>query len=164
MITEFILNEPESVRAIDAIARVNYLHDRFRRAGKISDDDMLYTLSVFALEPVRWTELYEWRSLTVVERCAMGVFWKDVGDMMDIPLDRLSHSESGWKNGLQWLEDLHQWSLQYESEHMVHSLSNSRLAESTFDIALHNVPAMFRPVCRRAATVVIEPRLRAAME
>jgi hypothetical protein len=50
---------------------MNYLHSRYQKAGKISNDDMLYTLSLFVLEVKRWVGLYEWRSLTPLEICAM---------------------------------------------------------------------------------------------
>jgi hypothetical protein len=38
---------PKSERAIKAIARMNYIHSTYQKAGKISNDDLLYTLSVF---------------------------------------------------------------------------------------------------------------------
>jgi hypothetical protein len=75
LLTEVVLNLPDSERAIDGVARVNFLHGRYRRAGKISDDAMLYTLSLFALEPGRWVARYDWRPLSDVEKCAMGIFW-----------------------------------------------------------------------------------------
>lgn len=71
LITEFIANSPTSERANSAIARMNYLHDRYQRAKKISNDDMLYTLSLFVLEVEKWIGLYEWRSLTPMEICAL---------------------------------------------------------------------------------------------
>jgi hypothetical protein len=74
VITEVVLNKPDSERAISGIAFMNYLHGRYIKAGKISNDDMLYTLSLFVLEPIRWTAKYEWRGVTDFERCAMGVY------------------------------------------------------------------------------------------
>ena len=41
-----------------------------RQKGFISNDDFLYTLGLFALEPIRWVERYEWRSLSLMEKCA----------------------------------------------------------------------------------------------
>jgi hypothetical protein len=71
LITEFLGHSPTSERTNAAIARMNYLHSRYQKAGKISNDDMLYTLSLFVLEVERWVGLYEWRSLTPLEICAM---------------------------------------------------------------------------------------------
>ncbi|KAF2185019.1 hypothetical protein K469DRAFT_726903 [Zopfia rhizophila CBS 207.26] len=67
-----------------ALSRMNYLHSKYQKAGKISNDDMLYTLSLFALEPIRWIYLYEWRRLTDLERCACGTFWKTMGNDMHV--------------------------------------------------------------------------------
>ena len=71
LIQEFTVNPPDSERALDATARMNYIHSIYQRKGLISNDDMLYTLSLFALEPVRWVNKYEWREFTDLEVCAM---------------------------------------------------------------------------------------------
>ena len=52
LLLEFCLYKPSSNRSTEAIARMNYLHRRYIKAGKISNDNMLRTLSVFSLEPV----------------------------------------------------------------------------------------------------------------
>ena len=49
---------------------MNWLHSRYN----ISNDDMLYTLSVFVTSPDKWLGLYDWRGLTelevsVISRC-----------------------------------------------------------------------------------------------
>lgn len=64
-------HSPTSERATSAIARMNWLHGRYQKAGKISNDDMLYTLALFLLEPERWIRLYEWRDLTEMEIAGM---------------------------------------------------------------------------------------------
>lgn len=71
LIVEFMGKEPASERACSAIARMNYLHGRYQKAGKISNDDMLYTLSLFILEVPRWVDKFEWRTLTPLEVCGM---------------------------------------------------------------------------------------------
>lgn len=71
LISEFVGNEPDSERANAATARLNYIHGWYQKQGQISNDDMLYTLTLFALEPVRWINRYEWRKLTDLEICAL---------------------------------------------------------------------------------------------
>ena len=39
LLLEFGLNKPTSNRAIEAIARTNYLHSKWQRAGKITNDE-----------------------------------------------------------------------------------------------------------------------------
>jgi hypothetical protein len=53
----------DSERHARALARMNYLHSHY----KISNDDFLYTLSVFVTSPQRWIEKWEWRPLTELE-------------------------------------------------------------------------------------------------
>jgi hypothetical protein len=62
---------PSSERVCSAIALMNYLHSWYQKAGKISNDDLLYTLSLFVLEVERWVRLYDWRTLTPLEMCAL---------------------------------------------------------------------------------------------
>jgi hypothetical protein len=164
IITEVVLNKPDSERTISGIALMNYLHGRYIKAGKISNDDMLYTLSLFVLEPIRWTAKYEWRCVTNLERCAMGICWKDLGEKMNISYDKLPSASSGWKDGFHWLEELEAWSLAYEAKNMVPAESNATLARGTFDIALFNVPAFLKPYGYSVASCLLEPRLQAAMK
>lgn len=83
------LQPPGSTHHVDPIARMNFIHPLYRKSGKISDDDMLYTLSLFALEPSRWIARYKWRELSDVEKCGIGTFWKYMGDAVEVPYSGL---------------------------------------------------------------------------
>lgn len=162
--TEVVLNEHSSERSLDGIARINFLHSRYRKAGKISDNDMLYTLSLFALEPIRWVARYDWRSLTSVEKCALGVFWRDLGEAMDIPFERLEQTMGERAvDGLAWLEALSAWSLEYEKEKMQPAETNETVSRATLDVALFNVPKRLRGFALGVVGALLEPRLRHAM-
>lgn len=156
-------NDPASDRALNAIARMNYLHSGYRRGGEILDADMLYTLSLFALEPPRWVKQYEWRDLTDMELCAMGTFWKSVGDAMMIPYDALPSRSTGWTDGLHWLEELKAWSLKYEASHMVPDIANKRLADHSVKILFWYMPTALRETSRVLAALLMPERLRVAM-
>jgi hypothetical protein len=125
---------------------------------------MLYTLSLFVLETIRWTAKYEWRAATGLGRCAMGVCWKDLGEKMKISYERLPSANSGWKDSLHWLQELGAWSLAYEAENMVPAESNAQFASGTFDIALFNLPTFLKPYGYSVASCLLEPRLRKAMK
>lgn len=71
LIVEFLGHSPTSLRANSAIARMNYLHGRYQKAGRISNDDMLFTLALFILEVDKWVGMYDWRVLTPMEKCAL---------------------------------------------------------------------------------------------
>ncbi|KAI2473136.1 hypothetical protein F4781DRAFT_223114 [Annulohypoxylon bovei var. microspora] len=164
LITEIVLNEPSSIRVIDGVARINYLHGRYRKSGKITDNDMLYTLGLFALEPIRWNAKYDWRFLTDVEKCALGVFWKDMGEAMEISYDQLqSYMSSEFDDGLTWLDALEKWCDRYELDHMVPAVSNKQVSKATLDIAVFNIPIRLRETAIKFVSALLEPRLRRAM-
>lgn len=163
LILEFCLNKPSSERASEAVARMNYLHSRYIKAGKISNDDMLYTLSVFALEPVRWVNKYEWRGLSDVELCATGTFWKAMGDKMEISFEGLRSCENGWTDGLHWLEEVREWSEEYERRCMVPAKTNRDLALAHLDVIFINIPPTLNAVGKYVVSVLVGERLRKAM-
>lgn len=163
LILEFCLNSPSSERATEAIARMNFLHARYVKAGKIKNDDLLYTLSVFALEPTRWVYRYEWRGLSDLELCATGTFWKAMGDKMEISFAKLLSYEKGWTDGLHWLEEVKAWSEEYESKFMVPAKTNSDLAMAHLDVIFINIPTRLNKVGKYVVSVLVGERLRKAM-
>ncbi|KAJ4367692.1 hypothetical protein N0V83_007277 [Neocucurbitaria cava] len=163
LIIEFLAHSPTSDRANSAIARMNFLHSRYQKAGKISNDDMLYTLSLFVLEVEKWVRLYDWRSLTPMEICALGTHWKVVGDAMDIDYSGLRHGPSNFKDGLEFFEDIKEWSDEYERRCMVPNKFSHQLAEETTRILLTDVPGPLKRFGRVLVTALMDQRLRGAM-
>lgn len=142
---------------------MNYLHSQYIKAGKIKNSDLLYTLSVFALEPPRWIDRYEWRSFTDLELCASGTYWKYVGDAMNISMDELPSYKAGWTDGLHWLKEMETWSTKYEERHMVAAKTNNKLALAHLDLMFLNVPNRYKVVCQKFVSVIVGERLRQAM-
>ncbi|SPO06382.1 uncharacterized protein DNG_09071 [Cephalotrichum gorgonifer] len=166
LVTEMTQAGRSSDRIFDAIARMNFLHNRYRRAGKISDDDLLYTLSLFALEPSRWVTRLDWREFSPVELCAEGVLWRDIGEMMEIPYTALEPylEGGGGDDGLTWLRALEQWSLKYEAEKAVPEEVNRKVAMGTLDILLFNAPVVSRRFFTGVVSAVLDSRTRTAMK
>lgn len=136
-------------RAMVALARVNWLHSRY----KISNDDYIYSLSIFALEPARWARRYGWREFSPLECYAYYIFWVEIGrrmGMQDIPDS---------------LEEMKAWSAAYEESHMLPAQSNKEIADYT----LQGLRKSFLPkfltggFSRRLATCFLEDRVRIAM-
>ena len=145
---------------------MNYIHLQYQKSGKISNDDLLYTLSLFAGEPRRWIDRYEWRKLEDFEKCAIGTFWKAIGDAMGIGYDDLKsggESGGGWVDGLQWLEEVMEWGTEYEKEYMVPDVNNKKTAEETVAILLCSMPSFIKPVGRNLVSALMDDRLRTAM-
>lgn len=161
LMLEVIKNAPGSKRATEALARTNFLHGLY--GGKISNEDLLYTLSLFLLEPVRWINRHEWRELTEVEVAAMGLFWMKVGEGMKIDYDVLSRAKSGWKDGLQFTRELEKWSDEYEERNMVPAESNKETADHTTALLLYAVPDAFKDAGRKVVSALMDSRLRKAM-
>jgi hypothetical protein len=140
------------------------MHRHYRQLGKIADSDLLYTLSLFALEPARWISRYEWRTLSDLELCAVGTLWKALGDALEIPSDELLSNFSAEKrNGIEWLNALDEWSRNYEAAHMVPATSNKRLADSTFKLILFKLPSRFHGFGRNLLATLLDDKLREAM-
>ena len=163
LIIDFTAYPPGGDRATEALARMNYIHGLYIKSGKISNDDLLYTLSLFTWEPVRWINRHEWRQVEDFERCAFGTFWKSVGDAMRIDYCVLKSGSEGWVDGLQWMEELAEWAEEYEKAHMEPQLDNFMTAEETVAVLLYPVPSWGKAFGKQVVTVLMDERLRKAI-
>lgn len=130
-----------------AIRRMNQIHRRY----PIPNDEFLYVLSTFILEPIRWNALFGWRPLSDTEKAASYFFWVEVGKRMairDIP-------ES--------IAAFRYFSLTYEREHFAYSPDNRALAEATRDLFLGWVlPKALQPFGRPFVHALFDARMRLA--
>ncbi|KAL4913312.1 streptococcal 67 kDa myosin-cross-reactive antigen like family-domain-containing protein [Aspergillus aurantiobrunneus] len=163
LIGQFMAFEPSSERAQTAIARTKFLHVGYRSSGKILEADMLYTLSLFALEPIRFIDMIEWRSLSELEQCAIGTYWKSLGDALEISFADLPSGPHAFRDGLHFLDELRAWSLKYEEEYMKPSPSNKEVADKTMDVLVYTMPRFLKPVGISFASCMMDNRLREAM-
>ncbi|TLD19958.1 hypothetical protein PspLS_09381 [Pyricularia sp. CBS 133598] len=148
--TSLIMNEiyengPDTPRSAEAYARLNYLHGVYIKAGKISNDDMLYVLSLFMYDPVDAIKLYEWRSLTELERCAFGVFHHGMGTAMEIDFSPLPSAATGFRDGLHFYDELYAWSKAYERAQMLPAQSNYDVAVHTVNLIKGDFPSFLHP-------------------
>ncbi|KAF9888618.1 hypothetical protein FE257_008550 [Aspergillus nanangensis] len=164
LIGQFMSFEPNSDRAITSIARTKFLHTGYRASGKILEDDMLYTLSLFALEPIRFVQLFEWRSMSDMEKCAIGTYWKRLGEALDISYDCLPSGKTGFKDGLHYLEELGAWSHEYEEKFMKPDDTNKKVADKTMDVLVYAMPGPVKKAGVNFASCMMDDRLRAAMK
>ena len=147
LLSEIVENGYESERGRRAIARMNEIHARFR----IRNDDFLYVLSTFVLEPFRWIERYGWRDLTEPERDAWFRFWMAVGKRMGI---------GGVPDAFAVLSD---YSTAYEREHFQLTQATEEVARRVIDLFASWYPAPTRPVVREAIRALLDPPLLAAI-
>lgn len=124
---------------------------------------MLYTLSLFVREPIRWINSYEWRTLTDLEKCALGIFVKNMGDGMLIEYDNLPSSKTGFRDGIQWANEILEWSEKYEADYMIADKYNHLTANETTAILIAGLPNFLKPYGRQAVSAMMDTRLRSAM-
>ncbi|KAH8699237.1 hypothetical protein BGW36DRAFT_340713 [Talaromyces proteolyticus] len=167
LIGEFMAFEPSSLRTHEAIARTKFLHTGYRNSGKILEEDMLYTLSLFALEPIRFIKNYEWRELTELERCALGTYWKSLGDALGISYECLpsgkKEKSDTFRDGLHWLEEIGAWSDAYEVANMKPHAKNKEVADKTTDVLVFTLPHFLEPTGVAFVSFIMDDRLRNAM-
>lgn len=163
LIQEFMEHAPTSKRTLEAVSRMNYIHSVYQKSGKLLDDDMLYTLALFAREPARWIKQYEWRELEDFERCAIGTFWKSIGDAMGIGYEKLKSGKDGWVDGLHWLDEAVEWAEEYEKRCMRPHVNNKITAEQTVAVLLWNVPPAMKGIGKHLVSALMDDRLRTAM-
>jgi hypothetical protein len=157
-------HSPSSRRACLSIARTRFLHKNYRASGKILENDMLYTLGLFASQPISFIEKYEWRKLTDLEKCAIGTFWKSLGDGLGISYEALPSNSAGFRDGLQWLEEIMAWSDAYEVKCMVPDDNNRRTADQTTAVLLYMVPKPLQPIGLHFVSFMMDDQLRRAMK
>ncbi|HEV7994094.1 MAG TPA: oxygenase MpaB family protein [Gemmatimonadaceae bacterium] len=127
-------------RGKEALRRMN----RFHRHYDIVNEDFLYVLTTFHLEPIRWIDRFGWRRLTENEREASYVFWREVGRRMairDIPETR---------------ESFERGSTEYERSHFRYADTNGRVATATRELFTSWAPAALRPVVRVAIHAMLD--------
>ncbi|KAL4883374.1 hypothetical protein BJY04DRAFT_206350 [Aspergillus karnatakaensis] len=163
--TEILLREAQSKsrdseRYAAAVARMNYLHARYRQAGKITDPDLLHTLGDGLAEILTVIAREEWRPLTPVEKCALGIFHRNLGEDMGIPFDVLPSCASGWTDGVHFADELVEWTVQYESHVAKPTATNDQYVRVYVDLA---IPRVLRGIVRGVLGGDLDSVMRGAL-
>ena len=100
-----------------------------------------------------------------MEICALGTFWRSMGEAFGVAYTDLPSSgrDGGWRDGWEWWHELREWSHAYEERHMVLAGSNEKLADGTLDLLLWRLPGRLRAIGKNVVAVLLEERLRVAM-
>lgn len=131
-----------------AIARMNEMHARY----KISNDDMLYVLSTFVVEPIRWLHRFGKRGMSDTEIEAWVYYYQALGEKMGIKLIPVNFAA---------FERFHK---DYEINHFRYADTNAEIGSLTRDLLLSMyVPKSLVPLGRPAVHALCEKPLRAAM-
>ncbi|KAL7624942.1 hypothetical protein AAE478_004156 [Parahypoxylon ruwenzoriense] len=166
--TEVILREaqsrhPGSERYMQAVARMNYFHTRYRKAGKILDEDLLHTLGSGVVEIFRVVETEEWRKLTDVEKCAVGIFHRNLGEDMGIPFTPLSSFSTGWTNGMHFAQELYDWTIFYEKMVAEPRPSNDAYVRVYVDSGTKSLPKAVTLLTRKLVASELDSTMRKSL-
>lgn len=151
--TEIILAEAmehglDSDRGQRSVARMNAMHARYR----IANADMLYVLSTFVCEPIRWLDRFGRRPMTAQEKRAWFLYYHGLGERMgiaDLP---------------DCLKDMIRLNAAFESENFRFAETNRRIAESTRDLLLgFYLPRRLVPYGRPVVHAFLDASLRESM-
>lgn len=154
---------PDSERAVLSTARTRFIHSGYRSSGTIRDEDMLYTLGLFAVQPERFVQRFEWRNISDLERCAIGTFWKVAGENLGISYDNLPSGKTGFRDGIHWLEEIAAWSDEYEVHAMVPHIKNRQTADQTTAVLVYMIPKPFQHIGLKFVSYMMDDLLRKAM-
>lgn len=151
LVAEWMRWPLDSERASLAIARTNYLHAQY--ASYIQPGDFLYTLIMFATEPLIFISKYEWRQPTELEKAACWKFWYEVGVRMNIPPETIPKTWDG----------MAQFAVDFEDKYRQPAESNHKVASITLELLLWWCPGFAKGFARQCVYSVMGDPLREAM-
>jgi hypothetical protein len=146
LLAEILEHGYDSDRGRAAIRRVNQMHGAFT----IADDDMLYVLSTFVFEPIRWADRFGWRPLTSTERQGMFAYWRELGPRLMV------------RGMPDTIAELEAFNRAYERERFTYAASNVAVAEATLGVLLDRLPGPLRGLGRQAVVALLDPPVRRA--
>jgi len=86
-----------------------------------------------------------------------------MGDAMEISYEDLPSFKTGWRDGLHWVDEIKQWSIDYEERSMVPDHLNHVTANETTSILLWDLPESWMSAGRQVVSALMDDRLRKAM-
>ncbi|KAF9430867.1 hypothetical protein BGZ94_003040 [Podila epigama] len=144
-------HDPEAIkddhkRFQTSLDRINFLHSHY----KIKNDEYLYSLALFILEPPVMIAAFDWRELTLLERNALLAHWTFIGKGMgikDIPDN---------------LEELAAWTEEFESKNARLHDANVKIADATVELLLSITPKFTHGVLMWGVSAMLSERFRVA--
>ncbi len=120
ILAEILENGYDSERGRAALRRMNQQHGTY----PITNEEMLYVLTTFVFEPIRWMDRFGWRPMIREEKLAQYYYWREMGKRMNI------------KNIPDSYEALEQYNLDYEARNFKFAESNVRVGQSTVNLLI----------------------------
>ncbi|AEE49810.1 oxygenase MpaB family protein [Haliscomenobacter hydrossis] len=149
LLSEIIEHGYDSERGQAALSRMNQLHGHFH----ISNEDMLYVLSTFVIEPYRWNLRFGYRISTEKELDAGHRLWFEMGTRMGI---------TAIPDTFRALE---QFNIAYEKVHFSYSEGGRKVADATLNLMLSwFLPRFCWPLARPFVLAIMDEPLLQALQ
>ena len=147
ILTECMADSIQSDRGQHMVKHLNWIHSHY----EISNDDYLYTLALFIIEPARWMESFGYRALTEREQYAGFLAFKSLGEAMNI------------KHIPNTREEFVAWYQEYRRQHMVYHPNNEKVTDALIVAMKEMFPFFARPFIRPVIlTLINDPELLVA--
>lgn len=147
ILTECMTDSVESHRGQHMVKHLNWIHGHY----DISNDDYLYTLALFIVEPARWMEKFGYRPLSNREKYAGFLAFKSLGEAMNI-----KHIPATRDEFVTWYQN-------YRRQHMTYHSDNKRVTDGLIKGMEDMFPFIFRPLIRPVIlTLINDPELLVA--
>lgn len=130
----------DSNRGGAALRRMNQQHGHF----KITNEDLLYVLSSFIYEPIRWNERFGWRMMCEQERLGLFYFWRQIGNRMgirDIPGE---------------YDRFERFNIKYEQAHFHYADTNHRVGTALLKMFSSWFPRPIRPLIQAGICAIMD--------
>lgn len=145
LIATLIVDGLDSPRGVEALRRIARAHEPV----SASNDEYLYVLSVFFLEPMRFNAAYGRRRFSGPDLELLLRFWLDVGERMRI------------RDLLPTLEAWQKFQAEFEAAHLGPTPQGRALARaSLYEVVRLVIPRGMQGLTRQALLGTMDPRVR----
>lgn len=147
ILAEIIEHGYDSERGRAALRRMNQQHGTY----PIANEEMLYVLTTFIYEPIRWMEKFAWRPMTREEKLGNFYYYRELGKRMGI------------KDIPNSYEALEQFNIDYERTHFRYDPANLAIGQATVNLMLGwYIPNFLFPLGRPLLYALMDDPLLAA--
>lgn len=146
LLSEILVAGIDSDRGCRALSKINWLHRQYQ--SYITNDEMIYTLALFILEPLRWGDAVEWRKWTDLERVAIFTYWREIGHRM------------GMSGIPETIPCLQRWAAEFADKHAKFADSNVHCTTAALNLFLRSLPAFLRGLGTQVCTCFVEEHVR----
>jgi hypothetical protein len=147
ILTECMMDSVESPRGAHMVKHLNWIHSHY----DISNDDYLYTLALFIVEPERWMNTFGYRALTEKEKQAGFLAFKSLGKAMNI------------ENIPETREEFIVWYLNYRRQQMTFHPDNKSVTDGFINGVRDMFPFFLKPFIKSMIlTLINDPEVLAA--